>query len=67
MSGSHGEHILSFGKYGLGSPDERVLAAVPNSYIAWLLEQDWFENKADFDEVYDEGEWRKSQNVYVED
>ncbi|MBW8001695.1 MAG: hypothetical protein FVQ80_06695 [Planctomycetes bacterium] len=68
MVGSHSEHILSFGKYGLGKSGERCLAAVPNTYLNWLLDQDFFvDSHRDFEAVNDECEWRKSQSVYVED
>jgi len=37
---SDGLAVLSFGKY-----NGRSIAEVPNSYLNWLSEQDWFEKR----------------------
>jgi len=64
MSGSYGELVIPFGKFKGYS-----LAEVPNSYLRWCLEQDWFEEKyEDLVEPFeDELAWRDSMGVKIED
>jgi uncharacterized protein (DUF3820 family) len=64
MSGEHGELIVDFGKYR-----GCTLAEVPDSYLRWCLEQDWFEGKyAEYVEPFeDELRWRDVMEVRVED
>jgi len=54
--------LLPFGKFKGKAIDE-----VPDSYLTWLLEQDWFEEKFEdlFDDVQAEINWRKEVNYHV--
>jgi len=61
-SSGGGAGIMSFGRYR-GS----YIGEVPNSYLSWLLRQDWFEDKDEFEDVESELRWRNDNNVYVED
>ena len=62
MTGGYSETILPFGKFR-----EQAIGSVPNSYLSWLLKQDWFEWYDEFDAVQDEMAWRKDNSVYIED
>jgi len=58
--GAHGDEVLEFGKF-----QGQALATVPNSYLGWLLKQDWFEDREEFEAVQDEMYWRKDNGVHV--
>ena len=64
MSGAHAEIVMYFGKY-----KGWKLGAVPNSYLSYLLRQDWFEDSYPdlLEPVEDESNWRREQGVVVED
>lgn len=53
---------LPFGKY-----KGQVIGSMPSGYLKWLLEQDWFEDNEEFEPVQDEMQWRKENNIYIED
>ena len=61
-SGGHGHETLKFGKFR-----GHALAVVPNSYLRYLLTQDWFEDHDQFEAVQDEMAWRRDNNVHVEE
>ena len=55
--------IIPFGKYA-----DWELEIVPNSYLDWLLGQDWFIDKYHHlvDEIEDELETRKRSHVWID-
>jgi len=64
MSGAYGEVVMYFGRF-----KDYKLAAVPNGYLNYLLNQDWFEESYPdlFNVVQDEMHWRLEQGVHVEE
>jgi len=62
--GEYGEFVIKFGRYR-----GRALAEVPNSYLRWCLEQDWFEERyLDHVEPFEnELQWRETWGIKVED
>lgn len=63
MTGAHAEVVMYFGKY-----KGWVLGATPNSYLNYLLGQDWFEESYPdlLEPVEDEMRWRREQGVHIE-
>ena len=53
--------MMSFGKH-----ESEEISSVPNSYLYWLLLQDWFEDKEEFEDVVEEMEMRKHQSIQIE-
>jgi len=51
---------MSFGNY----IDEDI-EDIPNSYLNWLLLQEFFEDAAEFKEVQDEMAYRKNWNIVI--
>ncbi len=54
--------LMPFGKFKGKTVDE-----LPNSYLNWLLEQDWFEKN--FEDLYEvveaEAAWREEVGVHI--
>lgn len=60
--------FLTFGKYGPGA-EHRPVSMIPNSYLRWCLEGDWFEKKypeliSSFEE---ELNWRETWGIRIEE
>lgn len=55
--------------FGKSANEGKTLEELPSSYLQWLLEQDWFEEKyARFvDFVQQEWNWREETNNHFED
>jgi hypothetical protein len=45
----------------------KAIGGLSNSYLSWLLRQDWFERESEFEDVQDEMDWRRENRVYVDD
>ena len=58
--GSYGSTVLHFGRY-----KDWEIEDIPNSYLEWLLEQDWFENRSEFDAIQDEMRYREEVGIDV--
>lgn len=60
--------FLSFGKYGPGAGC-RPVSMIPNSYLKWCLEEDWFERKhPELINIFQEElNWRETWNVKIVD
>jgi len=58
-----GEEVLPFGKF-VG----KKVFQCPTSYLRWLLEKDWFEEKHPelFDDVQSEYNWREEASTHFE-
>ena len=60
--------FLSFGKYGPGA-ERKPVSMIPNSYLRWCLEEDWFERKhPELVNVFQEElSWRSLWGVKIEE
>ncbi len=54
--------IMTFGKH-----NGEEIGFVPNSYLNWLLLQDWFEDQEEFEEVEEEMKMRRHQGIQITD
>jgi len=61
-SGAYSGIVMSFGKHR-----DNKIGSIPNSYLSYLLREDWFEEKDEFEAVQDEMNWRKEQGVYIDE
>lgn len=64
MGKSYEDMKIPFGKYS-----GKLLADIPNSYLAWLLDQDWFFQSHPLlaDMAKKESDYRKKFDIEIED